>query len=157
MVVERIGPVWSVRGVAVASAVRAQPWGQEETRAGALERARAALKAVLEAQLGVGLEGGVVNVDGALFTLAWCVIADREGRLGWGGGAMMPVPPSVAAAVRSGAELGPAMDQLSGLRESKRQMGAIGLLTNGLSSREEAYRQLVAMAFAPWLRPDWYT
>ncbi|HBY99627.1 MAG TPA: DUF84 domain-containing protein, partial [Chloroflexi bacterium] len=66
------------------------------------------------------------------------------------------LPPPVAEALRAGTELGPAMDRLSGLSDSKRQMGAIGLLTNGLSDRRTAYGQLVALAFAPWRRPEWY-
>lgn len=155
-VVAGIARAWSVRGIAVDSGVASQPWGHVETRAGARARALMALAAVPAADFGVGLEGGVVDLDEDVFTVAWCAVIDRKGRLGWGGGAMVALPPTVVAALRAGAELGPAMDRLSGLTDSKRQMGAIGLLTDGLSDRQTAYSQLVAMAFAPWRRPEWY-
>ena len=50
-----------------------------------------------------------------------------------------------------GGELGPAMDSLSNEHNTKQKQGAIGILTAGLSSRQAAYEQLVAMAAAPFV------
>src|SRR5688572_31292064 len=55
----RLAPGCALEAVGVPSGVRAQPVGDEETRLGAEARARAAL-ALREADLGFGLEGGVV-------------------------------------------------------------------------------------------------
>jgi len=50
----------NVEGVAVASQVADQPFGDEETIRGAITRAKPA-RAALDADLGVGIEGGVVD------------------------------------------------------------------------------------------------
>ena len=52
-----------VIGVEVSSGVSDQPWGEEETRLGARNRARAVLTKVVDAEYGVGLEGGVVEIE----------------------------------------------------------------------------------------------
>lgn len=138
-----------VAGVAVPSRVRDQPWGDEETIRGARERARAAREA-MDADVGVGIEGGVVEVgDGAMRTCAWAAVALRDGREFVGGSLAMPLPPAVARLVREGAELGHAMDQLTGGRDTKLGAGAVGILTNGLIDRRRAYEIIVTYAFAP--------
>jgi non-canonical (house-cleaning) NTP pyrophosphatase len=59
-VLGRSGSEARVRGIAVPSGVRDQPEGDPETIRGATQRARAALE-VSDADLGVGIEGGVVE------------------------------------------------------------------------------------------------
>jgi inosine/xanthosine triphosphatase len=152
---DRVFPGANVSGVNIVSGVSAQPWGDAETRLGALNRARAALVAI-SADLGVGLEGGIVETEMGLMTCAWCVIVDRNGQRGVGGGVHMPVPPPVARALRSGHELGPAMDCLTGQHNTKLAQGAVGILTGGLTNRQLAYEQLVAMALAPFVKREYY-
>ena len=70
----------------------------------------------------------------------------------------MPLPPDVARAIRDGEELGHAMDALTGGRDTKRGVGAVGILTAGLIDRQRAYEMLVTYALAPWLTPElWVT
>src|SRR4051812_21056160 len=80
--------VWhdaEVEGVTVASTVRDQPFGDEETIRGAAARAMAAREAI-DARLGIGIEGGVVEEpDGSMRTCAWAVVVDATGRRGVGG------------------------------------------------------------------------
>jgi non-canonical (house-cleaning) NTP pyrophosphatase len=57
----------------------------------------------------------------------------------------------VADILKEQGELGPAMDALVNEEDTKRGRGAVGILTNGLSSRQAAYEQLVAMAAAPFV------
>lgn len=148
--------VLRVEGIAVASTVRDQPWGDEETIRGARARADAA-RAALDADLGVGLEGGVVEeTGGALRTCAWAVIVDRDGRAGTGGSLAMPLPPTVAAALRGGAELGHAIDDLTRRSNTKHGEGAVGVLTGGLIDRQRAYEVLVTYALAPWLAGEYW-
>jgi inosine/xanthosine triphosphatase len=149
-------PGAEVIGFDIDSGVSEQPWGDEETRRGALNRAQAALVAI-GSDLGVGLEGGVLETEMGLMTCAWCVIVDREGRIGVGGGVHMRLPPPVARALQAGAELGPAMDQLTGQHNTKQAQGAVGILTGGLSNRQSAYGQLVAMALAPFVKMEYYS
>lgn len=141
--------------LAVESGVHSQPWGEQETRQGALNRARRALQQA-KADMAIGLEGGVQEIEFGLFTCAWCAIVDRDGRVGLGGSSSVQLPDAVAEAVRAGMELGTAMDQLTGQHNTKHGQGAIGLLTNGLSSRQAAYETLIKMALSPFVRPAWY-
>jgi inosine/xanthosine triphosphatase len=136
--------------ITVSSGIPAQPWGDDETRRGALERACMALRQT-QADYGLGLEGGVKETPVGLMTCAWCAIVDAKGKVGYGGGANILLPPRVAGMLRQQGELGPAMDALIQARNTKQGPGAIGILTNGLSSRQAAYEQLVAMAVAPFV------
>jgi inosine/xanthosine triphosphatase len=109
-VLARVAPQAEVGGVAVASGVPDQPWGDAETIAGARTRARRALESS-GAQLAVGLEGGVVReADGRVRTCAWAVIVAPDGREGVGGSLAMPLPHGVVARLDAGEELGLAMD-----------------------------------------------
>jgi inosine/xanthosine triphosphatase len=155
-VVARVQRGIAVEGIAVPSDVPDQPWGDEQTIAGARTRAERAL-ARSGADLAVGIEGGLVEEpDGAMRTCAWAVATSRDGRIGTGGSLAMPLPPSVAAAVRSGLELGHAMDRVTGGQDTKRGAGAVGILTGGLIDRQRAYEVLVTYALAPWLAGSWW-
>ena len=148
-------PMAKVIGLSIDSGIPEQPWGDAETRQGALNRAQGAIAAT-SADLGVGLEGGMVETEMGLMTCAWCVIIAQDGRTGVGGGVHILVPPPVALALQAGGELGPAMDQLTGQHNTKQAQGAVGILTGGLSNRQSAYEQLVAMALAPFVQKDFY-
>ncbi|HXT17437.1 MAG TPA: inosine/xanthosine triphosphatase [Gemmatimonadaceae bacterium] len=151
-----LAPQAHVEGIAVASTVSDQPFGDDETIRGALARATAARDA-LGADLGVGIEGGVVEQsDGRMRTCAWAAIIDKAGRSGVGGSLAMPLPDAVAAMIRDGLELGHAMDRLVGEHDTKRGKGAVGILTAGLVDRQRAYEVLVMYALAPFLSPDYY-
>jgi inosine/xanthosine triphosphatase len=151
-----IAPRASVSGVAVASTVPDQPFGDDETIRGALARAAAAREAT-NADLGVGIEGGVVeSADGSMRTCAWAAIVDAHGRTGVGGSLAMPLPRRVAELIRGGAELGHAMDRLIGAHNTKHGAGAVGILTAGLVDRQRAYEILLSYAVAPFLTSELY-
>lgn len=145
-----------VDGIVVASTVSDQPFGDDETIRGAVARAIAARES-LAADLGVGLEGGVVEQpDGTMRTCAWAAIVDAAGKQGVGGSLSMPLPAAVAASIRRGVELGHAMDRLIGAHNTKHGAGAVGILTDGLVDRQRAYEVLVSYALAPFLTPELY-
>jgi inosine/xanthosine triphosphatase len=151
-VLQRLAAGVEVTGHAIASGVPDQPWGDDETIRGALARARGAC-ALDGAELGVGIEGGVVAMDdGSVRTCAWAAVVTRDGREGVGGSLAMRLPERIAALVRGGLELGHAMDRVTGEHDVKRGAGAVGILTAGLVSRQEAYEVLVAYALAPILQ-----
>jgi len=153
-VLQRAFPPAEFFGVSVTGGVPDQPWGEAQTRLGAFNRAVNALRQT-NADFGLGLEGGLVETSAGLMTCAWCALVDKTGRTGYGGGVKMLLPPAVAEAVRRNGELGPAMDRLVHQSDTKRGPGAVGILTGGLSSRQTAYEQLVAMAAAPFVT-DFY-
>ena len=143
--------------IAAASGVPDQPFGDDETIRGAMARARAARDAC-DADLGVGIEGGVVELpDGGMRTCAWAAVVARDGRSGVGGSLAMPLPHDIARWIRDGLELGDAMDRLVDERGTKHGRGAVGVLTAGLVDRQGAYEPLVAYALAPLLTPEYWS
>jgi inosine/xanthosine triphosphatase len=144
-----------VVAVDVESGVADQPWGDEETLRGARNRAMVALS-VDGAVLGIGFEGGLLEVDGRIFTCAWCAVARDDGAMGVVGGANLLLPADVAEAVHAGAELGPAMDTFTGLEDTKHNDGAIGILTAGAIDRQGAYEHILTLALARLLTPEYY-
>jgi len=154
-VLARSGNGALVEGIAVASGVRDQPEGDEETIRGATQRAKAALD-VTDADLAIGIEGGIVEEENHMRTCAWAAVVARDGRVGVGGSLAMPLPDRVAALVRDGLELGLAMDRITGGHDTKRGSGAVGILTAGLVDRQRAYEALVTYALARFLSPSYY-
>ncbi|MEO6444334.1 MAG: inosine/xanthosine triphosphatase [Gemmatimonadaceae bacterium] len=156
-VVRQVHPDAEVVGRNVPSGVPDQPWGDADTLQGAMARARGAREA-LDADIGVGIEGGVVeDAGGALRTCAWAAVSLRDGREFTGGSLAMPLPPRVAQLVRAGMELGHAMDQVSGGLDTKRGAGAVGILTAGLIDRQRAYEIIVTYALAPVIAAGYWT
>ncbi len=155
---DMVGRVWpgaGVRGIDVPSGVRVMPMSDDETLAGARNRATAAREA-LDADLGFGLEGGVQETTEGLFLTGWVVAADRHGRCGIGGAARIPLPDHIARRVLAGEELGPVMDDVLGDHNIKQKGGAVGALTAGLVLRQDTFRIGVAYALAPFITPELY-
>jgi inosine/xanthosine triphosphatase len=148
-------PALEVVGINAPSGVPDQPIGWDETTLGARTRARNAL-AQPGAIYGVGLEGGMLmNADGA-WLVSIAAIACSDGREGLACGGMLLLPPSVAARVKSGDELGHVIDVLAGETGTKTRGGAIGFLTNNRYSRREMWVNALEMALAPILNAALY-
>jgi len=151
----QLAPDCSLEAIDVASGVGAMPLGEGEVRAGALARARAALERT-GAEVAFGLEGGAI-LDGEDAWLTGHVVAvTGDGKLGEAAWGRMLLPRVAAERLRRGEELGDIIDDLFARKESKRQAGAIGILTDGAMSRTDAFAYLVAMACAPFLHPELY-
>lgn len=154
-VMRRVFPDAQVVSLKVPSGMPGQPKGDAQTRRGAVNRAHAA-RAATKADWGVGVEGGVIETEWGMMTCAWCAIEDRSGRVGVGGSTNMLLPDEVVARIRAGKELGPIMDDFTGIRNVKRKMGAIGVLTKGLSDRRRAYEFIIIMALVRFFWKDKY-
>lgn len=136
----------------VSSGVPDQPIGSEETRMGAINRARAAYDEHVD--LSVGIEGGVERDVSGFVTCAWIVIFDGERIVGSARSAALPIPKAAEAMVEDGIELGHAMDALFDRENVKQAEGAAGLLTKGLITRTDLYVPAVAFAAIPLLNPE---
>lgn len=152
-------PIWpeaEIIAVPVPSGVADQPWRATEALQGAINRARAALQAG-GADIGVGLEGGVEEGPGnLLFLSGWGAIATADGRLGVGGGGRTLLPPALADRLRSGEELGVAVDDWLARQGVRHQEGTVGVLTGGYLNRAASFANLLLHALAPVLHPYWY-
>jgi non-canonical (house-cleaning) NTP pyrophosphatase len=176
----RVFPAATVEAVPVDSGVSEQPTGHAETLRGATVRARRAREAV-GADLGVGIEGGVVvspggraagaadeegTPDGVTVTDGdvgperlvgdgcWLVMwaAVTDGdRLARGGGPTLPLPARISARLRRGEELGPVMDDVLGVDDVAKKRGAAGAFTAGRLTRTDALEAAVAAAAGPFL------
>ncbi len=146
----RAFPDAQVVAVPVASAVSAQPTTDEETIRGALHRAREARR-LCDADLGIGIEGGVHRDARGVWMCAWVAVVDRGGREGLSCGVRFRLPPWMASRALSGEELGAMVDASLGHGSAHEELGAIGLLTQGLVDRQAALEQAVAAALIPFL------
>merc|ERR1712046_86782 len=145
-------------GFAVSSGVPDQPWGDDQTRQGAVNRAKAAFQK-FEAEHGacpdyaVGLEGGIADGQGEMQAFAWMAVWDGS-RWGSARTATFPLPPQIRELVLGGMELGQADDQVFGSINSKQKGGTVGHLTRGVLDRTQYYVPAVTLAMVPLMWPD---
>lgn len=130
--------------LSVPSNVSAQPIGDEETLLGAMNRASLALNES-QADLSFGLEGGVKELNGQLFVCNWGVLHTKDGQQFIAGGAQIPLPEEVAAAIRKGQELGPVMDAYTKQVGIRHKEGAVGVFTKGLINRGDMFEHIVKL------------
>ena len=155
-VIERIWPEAVIVGLDVDTGVPAMPMSDLECQTGARNRALAA-RQESGFELGVGIEGGVHEENGALMLTAWTVIVNGRGLEGVGGSGRLALPEAIAARIRAGEELGSVMDEILNDKNVKQKGGAVGALTAGLVSRQDALALSVAYAIAPFISPYLYT
>lgn len=134
-----------IESVSVESGVPEQPFGNDETRAGARNRVTNARAASPDADFWVAIEAGID--DGSTFS--WVVIENSLQR-GEARSATLPLPAAILEQVRAGAALGPVMSQHTGIDEIGRKEGAIGIFTAGKLTRSSVYHQAVVLALSPF-------
>lgn len=141
----------TVTAVGVDSGVPEQPRSIPETVTGARNRATRALEST-EADYGVGLEGGIADLEGVpgLSLIMWAAVTDGD-RLECGGGPTLRLPDHVAARLEAGGELGPVMDAVLDTEGVATNDGAAGVLTDGLTDRTRALGDALACAFGPFV------
>lgn len=143
----------AVEGVDVPSGVPDQPWGDEETAKGALNRAARA-RAARDADFGVGIESGVARGPfERLYVVSWAVVVGRHGASGSGGSERFPLPAEIIAGLQSGGELGPLLDGLDSFSGIDWREGAVSITTHGRRNRTEILSVAVLHAFSALFRP----
>lgn len=137
-------------GASVISGVGLQPMSDDQTFAGALQRAYTAREQIEDAAFYVGMEGGVEEMEDELYAFAWVVVLGPDKLVGKSRTATFVLPPAVSELVREGKELGEADDIVFGTEESKATTGAVGILTHGLFDRAQYYSESVIMGLIPF-------
>ncbi|GLP97271.1 inosine/xanthosine triphosphatase [Paraferrimonas sedimenticola] len=143
------------QGLATESGVSDQPMDQAETRQGALNRIEALQQAAPGVDYTVAMEGGVDVLDGQACTFAYIAVAKGE-RVSCTRTSALPLPQVAFDALTQGEELGDVMDKLFNDHNIKQKGGAIGVLTQGQTSRQSVYQQALLMAMAPFINPELY-
>lgn len=136
--------------VDVPSNVSEQPFSDEETRQGAINRAVNTLK-LTGADLNFGLEGGVREIDGVMYCCNWGAVALKNGQVLSVAGAQFMLPEEIAEQLRRGKELGPLMDEFTKEKDIRHQKGAIGVFTAGLVDRVEMFEHIVTLLIGQYL------
>lgn len=137
-------PNANIESLDVASDVSVQPFSNEETRQGAINRARNAMMQT-NADLCFGLEGGVDEIDGLMYCCNWGAVAFKDGTVISSSGAQFPLPEEIAIELRVGKELGPVMDVYTNEQNIRHHQGAIGIFTDNLIDRKEMFEHIVKL------------
>lgn len=136
---------YEVHSLNLPSLVAPQPFSDEETLTGALNRAKQALSSA-DAAFAIGLEGGVYRQDGHLFLCNWGALVTSKQAVYTAAGLRMQLPKQIADKLEQGLELSAAL-----AAGSSKQEGAVGYLTNGLISRKEMFAQVVRACYGQYL------
>jgi len=132
-----------IDAISVETGVPEQPFGSEETRAGARNRLANARQVKPEADFWVAIEAGID--EGATFS--WVVIESRDQR---GEARSATLPLAILEQVRAGEALGPVMSKYTGIDKIGNKEGAIGVFTAGALTRSSVYHQAVVLALSPF-------
>ncbi|WP_303968264.1 DUF84 family protein [Sporosarcina ureae] len=140
-IIERCLENSSVSSVSVSSGVSAQPMSEEETRQGAINRS----VAVANDTYGIGLEGGVHMIADTMYLCNWGALTTPEGKTYTAAGAQIPLPEELADEIRSGRELGDAVDDYFKKRNVRMSEGAMGMLTAQLVPRDALFEHIMQL------------
>lgn len=140
----------SIIAIDVPSGVSAQPFSDEETMVGAKNRAYAALLDT-NSDIGIGLEGGVMETSKGLLLCNWGVLKLKDGTEFVASGARILLPDEVANGLRQGFELSQVMDEYTSKHDVRSKEGAIGIFTYGLVDREEMFTHIVKLLIGQYL------
>ncbi|OLS35859.1 DUF84 family protein [Bacillus sp. MRMR6] len=128
----------------ISSGVSDQPFSDDETIKGAVNRALMALQQG-NGDIGIGLEGGVQETELGLMICNWGALASNSMEPIIAGGARFLLPEEIALRLRAGEELGPVMDDYAKKSNVRKKEGAVGIFTNGLMNRVEMFSHIMCL------------
>jgi len=155
-VVKQIWPDVEVVSFDAPSGVSEQPRSDEEAVQGCRNRAKFVLEDDPDVDIAIGHEAAVVEFEDRLYCTGWAVALDRFNKEGLGCGGKFPLPHVVAAEVKNGKELGPAMDGIQNDHNTKQKHGAVGFLTKGVIDRTSAVQREMTYALIPFISGEFY-
>lgn len=139
---------FSVVAQSVPSGVSKQPRSDEETIQGARNRARNVLT-LMKSDIGIGLEGGITEIDGRWYICNWGVLIDKNGYECVCSGGHFQLPSTFLAHLTNGKELREIVKMYQDASTHQNE-GAIFLLTNGNITRQKMYEQLLFVLFGQY-------
>jgi inosine/xanthosine triphosphatase len=144
----------------VSSGVPPQPVGMDQTIKGAVTRAKKALDGEAGAELGVGIEAGLIQVPWTIsgyMDQQFAAIVDKGGRITLGAGPSFEYPRKVVDRIfGEKIEVNKAMVDLSGIEALGHKQGAIGYFSKGQLDRTRLTELAVLMAMIPRLNERLY-
>ncbi|NHV45399.1 MAG: inosine/xanthosine triphosphatase [Candidatus Verstraetearchaeota archaeon] len=138
--------------------IPSQPIGLDNVIRGAIERAKKALELEEKADLGIGIEAGIIPIPYTItgyMDQQFAAIADRSGRVTIGGGPAFEYPPIVIRRViNERLEVNTIMEEITKKPKIGQKEGAIGFLSKGITNRTQITEMAVLMALIPRLNED---
>ena len=142
--VKTVFPEAVVHSTTAPSDVSAQPIGDKETLAGAMNRAKN-IREVYPDMYGIGLEGGVMYVENNLFLNSWGVLITPNEQVYTAAGARIPLPNEFSEKLNQRIELGKLMDDFTKKENVGNHEGAIGVFTSFYLTRADLFTQVMTI------------
>lgn len=156
-------PDSELAGFEVESGVSAQPMTDDETKQGAINRAKNLRQMLLDKKLikrsdsvlCLGLEGGVFQPQESedknqFWSTVWVSALDQNEKLFLSNGARFPLPEFLSEMLSSGQEMGPSLGKYVGDENLRKKEGMIGYLTKNFTSRTSEYSGIAKMTIGLW-------
>jgi pantetheine-phosphate adenylyltransferase len=144
-----------VTGIPVQSEVPDQP-KEKKVIEGAIKRAKNAMNP--ESDFQVGIEAGLFWNETAqkYFDVQYCAIIDKAQRITMGHGGGFNYPDEIIEHIKKGKTVGQAVEDIFGIKDAGKKMGAIGYLSDNLLDRTRLTEQAVLMSMIPRMRSELY-
>lgn len=141
--VEKVWKDAEITSLSVPSGVAAQPFSDEETMQGAINRAKRALEEG-DAQIGIGLEGGVMKTEHGLFMCNWGRQQQVMVKYLLPAGHVLRYR-MILAPLEEGKELSEVMEEFVQRKDIRSHEGAIGIFTDDYVDRTELFVHVVKL------------
>jgi len=141
--------------LSVPSDVSDQPMSNEETFSGAKNRCLNAFNENGNSDFWIGIEGGIQESNNDLEAFAWIYIKSKN-KTGKAKTGTFFLPEKISELIKQGYELGDADDIVFNLKDSKKQNGAVGILTRNAIDRASYYSEAIILALIPFINNDLY-
>jgi len=155
-IVEKVLKELGIRGVieqfSVNSEVTEQPLSEKETIKGASNRSRKALKNLPEAEIGLGLEGGLCKINNFWYLVCATVIVDKLGNEYVGVGSKLALPEEVGVKIEEGFQFGQVIREFIPEEDDKNINKIISLLI----TRKKSFFQATENAYLIFLSSNFY-
>lgn len=145
-----------VVSVPVSSGVSNMPMNFREMLEGAKNRAKRAIE-IIDADFGVGIEGGFKKRKIGTFLTSFVAIVDRQGTWGYAQGGGLLMPKIIIRKVKEEKkELGEVMDEIRGIKNTKEKEGCVGFMTNNLIPRQKAFEETIISALSRFIKKEMF-
>ena len=146
---------FKVESAAVSSGVSDQPMSNKETLQGAINRVNNGFQSKPDADYWVGIEGGIEYENSEMAAFAWVVIKSKR-LTGKAKSGTFFLPKKVVQKILEGKEMGLANDIVFKQKNSKQNLGAIGILTQNVINRTQLYEHAIMLALVPFKNVELY-
>ena len=137
---------FEIIGLSVESGVADQPMDEKTTRLGAKNRAVNALSKHSSADIGLGMEGGLVTTaDNGMSLICICSVVNKDGKVVSAKSKKIPLPAAVSLEIRRGGQFGQKIREYKSRVVGKTSDKEIEQI-DGLITREYSFTEAIKKA-----------